>query len=152
MHKKKYLIMSLTLIFVLGFILASCNDIERTPEGYKLPIAKYEQLDSEHFSVHIEFYEEDNGKEAGEKYATIVIHHFSESPISIPDDAIIPFQIKGTDLKGEAQLDILTTINDPEINSEEIQHLIENEKPMTVVLENYGEVNLIYRTPRVPSQ
>ncbi|MFC4403807.1 hypothetical protein [Gracilibacillus xinjiangensis] len=152
MYKMKYLIMSLTLIFVLGFILVSCNDIDRTPEGYKLPIAKYEQLDSEHFSVHIEVYEEDNGEKPEEKYATVVIHHFSESPISIPNDAIIPFQIKGTDLKGEAQLDILTTINEPEINSDEIQHHIENEKPMTVVLENYEEVNLIYRTPRAPSQ
>jgi hypothetical protein len=149
MLRKKYPFMPLTSICILSFILASCNS---TPEGYILPVSRYEELDSNHFSVDIEFFEGENGAEPEEMYATIVIHHFSGSPISIPDDAIIPFRIQETNLKGEAQLDILTTINDPEINSEVMQDLIENEKPMTAVLENYEEVNLTYRTPRMPSQ
>lgn len=150
MYKKGYLILT-SFALVVGFCFILINFIEGIPEGYKLPIAKYETLDSTHFSVTIEFFEEENGNEKEEKYATVVIHQYSESIISLPVDAIIPFQIKGTDVKGEVQLDILTTIV-PEINSVEIQSLIENEEPMIVVLENYEEVNLIYRMPQVPSQ
>lgn len=153
MHKKKYsILLLLTLIFGFCFIVASCNILESAPEGYILPTAKYQTLDSNHFSVTIEFFGEEDRKEKETQYATIVIHHFSDSLISLADDAIIPFQIKGTNLKGEAQLDILTTINDPEIHSDEIQNLKENEEPMTVVLGDYEEVRLIYRTPEVPSQ
>lgn len=152
-YNKNYLILILfALVVGICFVLTSCNFIEGTPEGYKLPIAKYETLDSDHFSVTIEFFEEDNGNEKEEKYATVVIHQYSESIISLPVDAIIPFQIQGTNVKGEAQLDILTTIKVPEINSVELQNLLENEEPMIVVLGDYEEVNLIYRTPRVPSQ
>ena len=151
MSKRKYFI-PILFAFVIGacLILTSCNFIGSTPEGYKLLIAKYETLDADHFSVTIEFYEEDRGNETEGKYATIVVHQYAESIISLPVDAIIPFQIKGTNVTGEAQLDILTTINIPD--SAEIQNLIDNEESMIVVLENYEEVNLIYRTPRVPSQ
>lgn len=151
-HKKKSFIFK-PLMLIVGFclILASCNVVERPTEGYKLPIAKFEALDSIHFSVGLEFFRED-GIETENNYATIVIHQFAKSPISFSDDALIPFQIKGTNIKGEVQLDILTTINIPEINSDEMKSLIENKETITVILENYEEVNLVYRTPQIPSQ
>lgn len=53
------------------------------------------------------FFDQDTGIGSEEKYTELLIHHFKDSSLSIPSDVNIPFQIEGTDVEGEAQLDII---------------------------------------------
>lgn len=149
----KRTIIRMSFIFIVGLIIIQALRLgmEPTSNRYNLPIAKYETLDSDHFSVTIKIFKDENAKELEWQYATIAIFQHSDSIISFPEDAIIPFQIKGTDLKGKAQLGSVTKIDGPAIHSEELHKLVKNKEQMTVVLENYEEVHMIYRTPQEPS-
>lgn len=144
----------MAFIVIVGFIIIQALRLgmEPTPNPYKLPISRYETLDSDHFSVTIEIFKVENAKEKKGKYATVAISQNANSLISFPEDAIIPFQIEGTELKGEAKLGSVTKIEGPTIHSEELQKLVENKEPITVILDDYEQVQMIYRTPQEPSK
>lgn len=149
------LIIKYTFLTILLFTISACGESRTSVNDLNLPFARYEPEPSQEdigIGASIEFFNETD--KAVDTYGHLKVS-FNSSLLAehgFTRDDQIQFEIKGTDIIGEVSERIRANLTDL---PQETLETIHDEKPLTLLLylseDQIAEINLIYRTPRIPS-
>ena len=149
------LIIKYTLLTILLFTISACGEPRTSVHDLNLPFARYEPDPSKEsigIGASIEFFNETD--KAVDTYGHLKVH-FSYSLLEehgfTRDDRIL-FEIKGTDITGLVSERIRGNLTDL---PQEILKTIHDKKSLILLLhlseDQVAEIDLIYRTPSIPS-